>query len=545
MPIEIPSSNQIQTPAPTTEGNLATGSDTVETTPLVRDADAAGTATDDLLLAQTLRDCITSLPQSSLLSPPPELNDDSERSRSSTPDQADAADVAEEEQESEVVQMAKLLRRSLYIMAGLGDPSGVYQNSSSENNTSFAIGNDVTEILRDSLYAVTAMQTIRDQQRALQVEDSPDLESWSNLNPSANPNSSLNPNPSSNPNPTSTPNPQTTALVALNRLMSSPSGPPWGNDVMKSLCEALYTEPFDETRTSYLFCVAASFNVIAYCDEAVKTSDDYINRIRCLVGFLEQSKGNGTMSEFLDLARAQVPGWALGEKEYINARYILWTLFHWPMWVADNGATFRDKIDAIFPPLRKRRQSPSFSVTLSDIFVAGLEVVPTTFIQEHLLVTDNVVKILRLTMDDMRPLERFSTNRAAIALQIGSLGVEIFSSLYELYGRKKEFERARSLRLLRNDNQEDDELSLQLMFDLYAVNNKTKPQVLASRVLALNSLVRHRQSWMVSLIRDMKASKREQPFLFWGSVVAFLFGICTVIQTVVSVWSLQLALVAS
>ena len=47
------------------------------------------------------------------------------------------------------------------------------------------------------------------------------------------------------------------------------------------------------------------------------------------------------------------------------------------------------------------------------------------------------------------------------------------------------------------------------------------------------------------VIRDMKINQQEQPFLFWGSVVALLFEICTVIQTVTSVWSLQLALTAS
>lgn len=104
------------------------------TTLEVRDADAPSTAADNLLLAETLRDCLTSLPHSMLFSPPPEANDDSERSPSLMSSQADLAD----EQESEVVQMAKLLRRSLYIMARLGDPMGKYQNSSSENNASFA-----------------------------------------------------------------------------------------------------------------------------------------------------------------------------------------------------------------------------------------------------------------------------------------------------------------------------------------------------------------------------------------------------------------------
>ncbi|KAJ7729437.1 hypothetical protein B0H16DRAFT_1586740 [Mycena metata] len=511
MPIELPSPNERQTPAP--EGTSPTAS-------AGADEDVAGTATDDLLLAQTLRDCLTSLPQSLLLSAPPgsELNDDSERSP------LDLADS--DEQESEVVQIAKLVRRSLYIMARLGDPVGVYQLSSSENAVSFTPGNNLTEILRDCLGAVMAMQAILDEQRSLAV-NSPNVET------------------SPDPNPSPTPNPQITPNLTLGQLMGNTTGPPWGNDIMKPLCEALYTEPFDEKNKIYLECIAASYDTVAYCDNGIKTSDDYINRIRCFVGFLEQSRGNGTVAEFLDVVRAQIPGWALGEKEYANVLYGFWTLLHWPLWVPDSGVTFKNKVDTIFPRLKKWKQPPSFSVTLSDIFGAGLDIAPTQFSHEHLLITDNEVKIFCPSMNQMKALEKFATNRAAISLQIGSLGAEIFASLYKLYGKKKEFDRARSLRLLPKYDQDNHELLLSILFELHAVVNKTEPQVLGSRVLALDSLIRRRHSWMVSLMRDMKINKREQPFLFWGSIVAFLFGICTVIQTVTAVWALQLALVAS
>ncbi|KAJ7310950.1 hypothetical protein DFH08DRAFT_455104 [Mycena albidolilacea] len=228
-----------------------------------------------------------------------------------------------------------------------------------------------------------------------------------------------------------------------------------------------------------------------------------------------------------------------------SARRSFWNLFHWPQRVPDSGATFKDKVNTIFPPLQKQKQSPHFSVTLSDIFAAGLEIAPTPWIHEHLLLTDNEVKILCPTVGQIRALDKFNTNRGAIALQIGSLGGEIFSSLYVLYGKKGEFDRARSLRLIPKHSSEEYTVLLRAMFELHAVIWKPEPQVLGSRVLALNSLVHHRRSWMASLIRDMKTNKQEQPFLFWGSVVALLFGICTVIQTVTSIWSLQLALAAS
>jgi hypothetical protein len=97
--------------------------------------------------------------------------------------------------------------------------------------------------------------------------------------------------------------------------MGNTSGPPWGNDVMKRLCEALYTEPFDENNRSYLDCIATSYDTSSYSDNTIKTSDDYINRIRCLVGLLEQTKGNSTVAEFLKVVRAQVPGWVHSDKD--------------------------------------------------------------------------------------------------------------------------------------------------------------------------------------------------------------------------------------
>jgi hypothetical protein len=63
------------------------------------------------------------------------------------------------------------------------------------------------------------------------------------------------------------------------------------------------------------------------------------------------------------------------------------------------------------------------------------------------------------------------------AMQIGSLGGEIFSSLYVLYGKKDELDRARTLKLLSKYDEETHDLFLKVMFELHAVVRKTKPQV--------------------------------------------------------------------
>jgi hypothetical protein len=80
---------------------------------------------------------------------------------------------------------------------------------------------------------------------------------------------------------------------------------------------------------------------------------------------------------------------------------------------------------------------------------------------------------------------------------------------------------------------------------IVATRNSTDLQVLASRAHALDELIKKRRRWWVALIRDIRRNSREQPFIFWGAILAVIFGICTLIQTVASVWSLVLAIQAS
>lgn len=66
-------------------------------------------------------------------------------------------------------------------------------------------------------------------------------------------------------------------------------------------------------------------------------------------------------------------------------------------------------------------------------------------------------------------------------------------------------------------------------------------KVLKSRVHALNTTITYRRKWLPSLIRDIHTSKREAPFVFWGSVLAIIFGVCSMLQTVMAAWSIVLA----
>ena len=78
------------------------------------------------------------------------------------------------------------------------------------------------------------------------------------------------------------------------------------------------------------------------------------------------------------------------------------------------------------------------------------------------------------------------------------------------------------------------------MISQFLVKSKadSRLQVLARRAHAVQRLVDYRRSWWPSLVRDVKKQIKAQPLVFYGAVLAVFFGICTVIQTVASVWSL-------
>lgn len=63
-------------------------------------------------------------------------------------------------------------------------------------------------------------------------------------------------------------------------------------------------------------------------------------------------------------------------------------------------------------------------------------------------------------------------------------------------------------------------------------------QLLAGRVHIIETELCRRRHWYRRLRRDIHKRKKEEPWMFWGTVLAVFFGICTVIQTITSVWSL-------
>jgi len=185
----------------------------------------------------------------------------------------------------------------------------------------------------------------------------------------------------------------------------------------------------------------------------------------------------------------------------------------------------------------------AFTITLADISAAGLNVLATAHAHEHLEVVGDMVKIMEFTRPSEDLFITFEKNRVAIALGIDTLGWEIFGSLFVLYWRDGLQTKAHDLHLLPEMGQPH-AVWLKVIFSLDCVQSAA-PHVLASRVLALEKLIQHRVSYWPSLMRDINQTKKEQPYIYWGTILATFFGICAVIQTVVSVWSLVLAIQAA
>jgi len=64
------------------------------------------------------------------------------------------------------------------------------------------------------------------------------------------------------------------------------------------------------------------------------------------------------------------------------------------------------------------------------------------------------------------------------------------------------------------------------------------PKLLASRVYAIECLIKTRRGWWNVLWRDIHKQSKGQPVIFYGAIFAVFFGICTIIQTVISIIAL-------
>jgi len=226
------------------------------------------------------------------------------------------------------------------------------------------------------------------------------------------------------------------------------------------------------------------------------------------------------------------------------ARRLLWIALSFDLSIPitpKGDITFAERIDLIFPPISPLITPNSFSHNLFDILEVDLEIEPTTSFHEHLLINDNVIKIYKVDFTFLLGLSAYNDNKVAAKLGLSTLGKEIFASLNVLYGKDRLFKKGEELGL---GSDWDARSNYEVLSTFFRVHT-SPPKVLASRAYALDQLIKKRRHWWAALIRDIRKIYREQPFVFWGAIFGVVFGICTIIQTVTSVWSLVLAIQAA
>jgi len=310
-------------------------------------------------------------------------------------------------------------------------------------------------------------------------------------------------------------------------------------DWLGRLGEVLYGDKLDG-HLYHLIPVGDLYYLMAMGDD-YPSPDNFIAHVRCLVEYLESGNSDKPIADFVPHIR-KLQGWCRkDEREFNNVWSLLWHVIGHAMWIPILEPTFKKQIQHIYPLQSQKTKPTSFMFTIHDIQMAGLSIEPSSHKHEHLSIVGNTVKIYSPHFDGMWELDKFSRNRIARALDISSLGSEIFASLNALYGKDRLYDEAGALGLIPKSDRMRCDRMLQLMFG----RHKEPPRVLASRVYTLEKLIKHRRSWWPSLKRDLQRSRTEQPFVFWGSIFAIFFGVSSVIQTAMSIWSVVLAIQAA
>ncbi|KAI0668778.1 hypothetical protein C8Q78DRAFT_247307 [Trametes maxima] len=215
--------------------------------------------------------------------------------------------------------------------------------------------------------------------------------------------------------------------------------------------------------------------------------------------------------------------------------------------------TFAGIVGKIFPPVRAGTAEPKvFSFTARELIEEDFIIQPTTNMLDHLQLVGNAVNVFVLASEQASMLLGYDKNRAARAIGMANLGNEILQSYGALVDGEfhENYRLPISLGMFKIDpdrarrGQYEDLTVVTGVIRLFrnSAEQDHRPHLFASRVLVIEEALRRRRHWYSRLRRDIHKRKKAEPWMFWGAVLAVFFGICTVIQTVTSVWSLAVSL---
>lgn len=312
-----------------------------------------------------------------------------------------------------------------------------------------------------------------------------------------------------------------------------------GQGALNLFCQALYGHPFEDPREYHYMDIT-----LAFAGLKIRPSH-LLKDIEYLVKFVvHERKANEPIAEFIR-GIGDLPEWTFkgAQDELTRAWSVFWNVLSFnPDIPLSRSPSFESRLSELFQlsPPNGASVAPALKLKAGLLDFEGLDIKvrPTLNIDEHMtLEDDNTLKILKLSRGTWNLCLTYHENLVAKALNMDTLGSEVLGSLYTLYGEGALMRKAGEMELV----EDDPELALWIRYlnDNYS---KVTPRVLASRTLALVSLVEKRRSWWSTLIRDVKLQTSTQPILFYGSILAVISVISSVVQAVATVWGLVVAI---
>ncbi|OSD05546.1 hypothetical protein PYCCODRAFT_1361462 [Trametes coccinea BRFM310] len=290
---------------------------------------------------------------------------------------------------------------------------------------------------------------------------------------------------------------------------------------------------------------------------------DSVDNMCALLQYLMDNRWEAQgMERFVDAMRVK-PGWPAKLRDKPLSQHVeyVWMLLNGLLAVVSlkpylepaPPPTFAGIVQRIFPPLPHGAASPTqFSFTARELVEEDFSIQPTSNLLDHLKLVGNAISVFTLSSEEIQLLMGYNNNRAARAIGMAGLGTEYMHSYAALV--EGEFHECYRLPISLGIFKIDDDRAKRGQYDDLTVvtgvirmyrNDRSgdrTPHLLASRVLAIEAALRRRRHWYNRLRRDIHKRKKAEPWMFWGAVLAVFFGICTVIQTVTSVWSLVISL---
>ncbi|TDL26699.1 hypothetical protein BD410DRAFT_783813 [Rickenella mellea] len=311
----------------------------------------------------------------------------------------------------------------------------------------------------------------------------------------------------------------------------------------KTLLERFRLAYYGANFTDYKCIYGKAKSITAYLGCNYQRCESFVNHVDVLCRYLESRNGVDTrITDIVDALRV-TPGWPyVSEDDEVtqawNLVYVLLNLAVDITPVDMSCTTIQEQIRTLFPPTPRHATQHNFKTTLSDILRVGLKVKRTPYFIEHLKIekdgNDVTVRLLG-TSPIMAGIHRsYFHNRTAKALHMEGWMKEIIGSTFVLFGKKPYNKVAADHKLYAYGDRDD----VYKMTSLFREFGHTPPNFLAQRAMDLEKLIQSRQAFWPTLRRDLRRQRKEQPFTFWGTIFALFFGICTVIQTVASVWAL-------